>query len=223
MTCDQCRGIEGMFGRRRAEQQVARYRRRGPNKTTRMLIEALKAEGVDGLTLLDIGGGVGAIQLALLKAGVTNATDVDASSAYLAVAQSEAKREGVTSRIEYRYGNFTDLAADMASTGIVTLDRVICCYHDMRGLVGQSVSKAAKLYGLVYPRDTWWTRAVIAAGNIILRLRRDPFRVFVHPTEAVDALIRGSGLVQRYHRTAGAWQVVVYARGVSQNHIVGAA
>lgn len=212
MTCDQCRGIENMFGRRRAEQQVARYRRRGPNKTTRMLIEALKAEGVGGLTLLDIGGGIGAIQLALLKAGVSNATDIDASTAYLAIAQFEAKREGLGERIEYHFGNFTDLAADVAPTGIVTLDRVLCCYHDMRGLVGQSMTKATKLYGLVYPRDTWWTRAVITAGNSMLRLRRDPFRVFVHPTEAVDALIRGSGLVQRYHRTAGAWQVVVYAR-----------
>jgi hypothetical protein len=150
--------------------------------------------------------------LALLKAGVTNAMDVDASSAYLALAQSEAKRVGVANRVEYRYGNFTDLAADVAPTGIVTLDRVICCYHDMRGLVSQSVAKAAKLYGLVYPRDTWWTRSVLAAGNFILRLRRDPFRVFVHPTEAVDALIRDSGLVRRYHRTAGPWQVVVYAR-----------
>src|SRR5690348_6085086 len=113
MTCDQCRGIENMFGRRRAEQQVARYRRRGPNKTTRMLIEALKAEGVGGLTLLDIGGGIGAIQLALLKAGVSNASDIDASTAYLAIAQFEAKREGLGERIEYHFGNFTDLAADV--------------------------------------------------------------------------------------------------------------
>lgn len=212
MTCDQCRGIENMFGRRRAERQVARYRRRGPDKTTRMLIAALEAEGVGGLTLLDIGGGVGAIQLALLKAGATKATDVDASSAYLAMAQSEAKHEGLADRVEYHFGNFTDLAADVAPAGVVTLDRVICCYHDMRGLVGQSTAKAGKLYGLVYPRDTWWTRAFIKAGNFALRLRRDPFRVFVHPTAAVDALVRERGLVQRYHRTAGPWQVVVYAR-----------
>lgn len=212
MTCDQCRGIEGMFGRKQAERQVARYRRRGPDKTTRMLIEAIKAEGVDGLTLLDIGGGIGAIQLALLKAGVTSATDVDASTGYLAVAQSEAGREGLGERVTYRYGNFTDLAVDVAPAGIVTLDRVICCYHDMRSLVGLSAAKAASLYGVVYPRDTWWMRAVARVGNALLRLRRDPFRVFVHPTAAVDALVRSNGLVQRYRRTAGIWQVVVYAR-----------
>lgn len=212
MTCDQCRGIEGMFGQRQAQRQVNHYRRRGPDKTTRMLIEAIKAEGVDGLTLLDIGGGIGAIQLALLKAGAANATDVDASSAYLAVARAESEREGLGERVEYRYGNFTDLAAHLAPAGIVTLDRVICCYHDMRGLVGLSAAKAARLYGVVYPRDTWWMRAAIAIVNVLLRARRDPFRLFVHPTAAVDALVRGSGLAQRYHRTAGPWQVVVYAR-----------
>lgn len=212
MTCDQCRGIESMFGKREARQQIARYRRRGPAKTTRMLIEALEAEGVDGQTLLDIGGGVGAIQLALLKAGVTNATDVDASSAYIDIAQSEAKEEGLADRVEYQFGNFMEIAPTLPPAGIVTLDRVICCYHDMHGLVGQSVAKAAKLYGVVYPRDTWWTHAFIGVVNLFQRLRRDPFRVFVHPQTAVDALIRSSGLTQRYHRTAGPWQVVVYAR-----------
>lgn len=212
MTCDQCRGIESIFSRRRVEQQLTRYRRRGPDKTTRMLIDALEAEGVGGLTLLDIGGGIGAIQLALLRADVASATDVDASTAYLAVAQSEAEREGLANRIAYRFGDFAALAPELAPAGIVTLDRVICCYHDMRGLVGQSSAKAARLYGLVYPRDTWWTRALIGLGNIIFRLRRDPFRVFVHPTTAVDALARDNGLTPRFHRTAGPWQVVVYAR-----------
>ncbi len=212
MTCDQCQGIESMFGKREARQQVARYRRRGAAKTTRMLIAALEAEGVDGQTLLDIGGGIGAIQLALLKAGVTHATDIDASSAYLAVAQSEAKDEGLADRIEYQFGNFMDVGPNLPTAGIVTLDRVICCYHDMHGLVGLSAAKAGKLYGVVYPRDTWWTHAAIAAANFVLRLRRDSFRVFVHPQTAVDALVRSSGLAQRYHQTAGVWQVVVYAR-----------
>lgn len=212
MTCSQCRGIETMFGKRRADRQIKRYRKRGPDKTTRMLIAALEAEGVDGLTLLDIGGGIGVIQLELLKAGVTSATDFDAASAYLAAARSEAARDGLGDRIEYRFGDFAHLGTDVEPAGIVTLDRVLCCYHNMRALVGQSTTKAARLYGLVYPRDTWWTRATIATANVVQRLRRDPFRVFVHPTSAVDALVRENGLTQRYYRTAGPWQVVVYAR-----------
>jgi SAM-dependent methyltransferase len=212
MACEQCRGLESYFDQRQAERQLKGFHRRGPDKTTRMLIAALEAEGVRGLTLLDVGGGIGAVQLGLLKAGVTSATDVDASSGYLATARSEAERQGLADRIAYRHGDFTSLAAELAPAGVVTLDRVICCYHDMRALVGQSAAKAARLYGLVYPRDTWWTRVPVSLGGFFLRLRRQPFRVFVHPTAAVDALVRASGLAPRFQRNAGFWQVVVYAR-----------
>lgn len=212
MACSQCRGIEGFFGRRQAERQLKRYHKRGPDKTTRLLIDALGAEEVDGLTLLDIGGGIGAIERALLKAGVARATDVDASSAYLAVAQTEAEREGLADRIEYRFGDFTQIAAELAPSGIVTFDRVICCYHNMHELVGASAAKAARLYGLVYPRDTWWVRVGMALVNLVLRVSRNPFRVFVHATAAVDALARDSGLAPRFQRLAGPWQIVVYAR-----------
>src|SRR5262249_59124568 len=104
------------------------------------------------------------------------------------------------------------LAEDIPAAGIVTLDRVICCYPDMLALVGQSVAKAVKLYGAVYPRDTWWVRAIRTVANLALRLLRNPLRLFIHPTAAVDAVIRGSGLAPRFHRDVGYWQVVVSAR-----------
>lgn len=53
---------------------------------------------------------------------------------------------------------------------------------------------------------------VLSLGNFLLRLQRTPFRVFVHPSAAVDALIREAGLRPRYHRDAGFWQVAVYSR-----------
>ncbi|MBE3039503.1 MAG: class I SAM-dependent methyltransferase, partial [Chloroflexi bacterium] len=84
-----------------------------PDKTTRVLIDALKAKGIQGLSLLDIGGGVGAIQHELLDAGVQNATDVDASQAYLNAAKEEAQRRGLTERVNFQHGNFVDIAAQM--------------------------------------------------------------------------------------------------------------
>lgn len=212
MACAQCQGIERFFNRRMAERELKAYRERGPDTTTRLLLEALRAEGVAGQTLLDIGGGIGVIQLELLEAGVTTATDVDASSAYLAVARSEAERDQLAERVAYQHGDFVDLAPNVAPSGIVTLDRVICCYHDMRALVSQSAAKATRLYGLVYPRDTWYTRAIFAVSNQLLRLQGTAARLFVHPTAAVDALIRDAGLERRHQRDDWFWQVVVYAR-----------
>jgi magnesium-protoporphyrin O-methyltransferase len=51
----------------------------GPRHTTQKLIDVLVAEGVNGLVVLDIGGGVGTVHLALLEAGARHAVDVDAS------------------------------------------------------------------------------------------------------------------------------------------------
>lgn len=70
------------------------YRRSGPAPMTARLLAILKAAGVTGLSLLDIGGGVGVIQHELAGAGVSGITDVDASRAYLSAARSEATRRG---------------------------------------------------------------------------------------------------------------------------------
>jgi len=176
-----------------------------------MLIEALEAEGVEGMTLLDIGGGIGAIQHELLSDGVRSATSIEASPAYIEAAKEEAERQGHADRVSQHYGNFTDLAPDIGPADIVTLDRVICCFHDMQRLVSLSVTKANQLYGVVYPRDTWWLKVGVACLNLALRVKRDPFRVYVHPTKGVEALMRDSGLEQRFYRKTAIWQVVVYA------------
>jgi predicted TPR repeat methyltransferase len=212
MDCCQCKGIETLFNEKEAKNQLRAYRRDGPAKTTRMLIEALKAEGTQGATLLDIGGGVGAIQNELLRAGVERAFGVEASAAYVKAAQEEAERQGHAGRVSYHHANFVDLAPQIPPADIVTLDRVICCYHDMQALVGLSVAKAGTLYGLVYPRDTWWTRAAVSIGNLYFRVVRNPYRAYIHHTQAVDTLVRGNGLQQRFYKTSGPWQVVVYAR-----------
>lgn len=212
MDCHQCQGIENVFDRKTAASKLEDYRRRGPDRTTCMLIDALKAEGVEGLTLLDIGGGVGEIQHELIKAGVRSATSVDASSAYLTVARDEAQRRGLAERVTHRHGDFVALAGEVAPADIVTLDRVICCYHDMQRLVGLSSARARRFYGVVYPRDTWWIRLGLALENVYLWLSRNPFRTFVHATTAVDGIIRRNGLKPRFQRQTFIWQVVVYAR-----------
>jgi magnesium-protoporphyrin O-methyltransferase len=175
-------------------------------------LDALRAEGVDGASLLDIGSGVGVIPLELLSAGLRSATDVDASGEYIAVARAETQRRGYDGRITYHHGNFVELAPEIEPADVVTLDRVVCCYHDMPALVGASAAKAQRLYGLVYPRDDWWTRSFSAIENAMFRMRRHPYRSFVHSTALVDATVRRAGLERRSLRRNAFWQVVVYTR-----------
>ena len=212
MNCCQCQGIEELFNPSYVSKELRDYREKGPIKTTRMLIEAIRQAGVSGLSLLDIGGGVGAVQYALLDAGVERATSVDASAAYLNAARAEAQRRGLADRLSYLHGDFVALAEDVPPADIVTLDRVICCYPDMEKLVNLSASRAQKLYGLVYPRDVWWVKLWLAVENIYYRLRKNPYRGFAHPTRAVEDLLRRKGLKQSFYRRTLIWQVAVYTR-----------
>ena len=65
-----------------------------------MLTDALRKAGVNGFSLIDIGGGVGAIQYRLLEQGISGVISVDASSGYIAVAQEEASRLGLKEKIQ---------------------------------------------------------------------------------------------------------------------------
>lgn len=212
MTCSQCIGIEREFNDKVAARDLRRFRRRGPLRSTRLLVDAIGRAGVEGATVLDIGGGVGAVSHTLLAAGAGHATDVDGASAYLGAARAEAERRGHRERMTFLHGDFVALAPSIPPADIVTLDRVVCCYDNMPALVGLSAAKARRLYGLVYPRDTWWVKAAVRLANLYFRLRACPFRTFVYPTELVDAAVRAKGLVPISHRYWGPWQVVLYRR-----------
>jgi hypothetical protein len=212
MSCSQCVGIECHFDQKKATEELQTYRNEGPIKTTQILIDALIAEGISEMTLLDIGGGVGAIQHELLKLGVSSCINVEASQAYIEATKEEAKRQGNSDRVNHLHGNFVDLAADLPQCDIVTLDRVICCYHDMEGLVEKSSALTRRVYGVVYPRETWLTRIAGAFENLEYRLKRSPFRFFVHPPEVVEKILHKEGFERRFYQETGMWQIVVYGR-----------
>jgi magnesium-protoporphyrin O-methyltransferase len=208
-----CQGVDEVFGEKTAARDLRRYRKRGPSRQTRLLLEAIRREGVERASVLDIGGGVGAIQQVLLAAGAARAIAVDASPAYLRAALSEAERRGTAARVTYREGDFVAMAEEVEPADVVTLDRVICCYPDMESLVGRSADRARRVYGLVYPQDAWWVRLGIRAANLTLRLSRRAFRAHAHRTAAVDAVARAHGLQPALRRRVGpVWQVALYTR-----------
>jgi len=214
MSCVQCLGIEDMFSEKRALSELRRYRGRGLGKTSRLLVESIVAEGVSGQTVLDIGGGLGAVHLELLSAGAREAVDVDASSGYLKTAEQEAERLGLAGRIKHLHGNFVDLAGEVPEADVVILDRVICCYDDARSLLDSSAAKARSILGLVYPIDSVLMKIARDLLNFLLRALRRRFRIFVHSSAQVDAIAGSHGFRKRAYRKQGIWQVVVYTKAV---------
>jgi len=201
------------YNEKLAASELRRYGKKGLRPWTRTLVEALKAEGVEGATLLDIGGGIGVIQHELLAAGVTSVMNVDASAPYLDAARGESERRGYDGRVSYRHSDFVELAESVPSADIVTLDRVVNVYPDMERLIGLSAERARRLYGLVYLRDTRFVRLVVVVMNLVLRLLRKPVRAVVHPADAIDRVVRENGLTPHFSRQVGPqWQVAVYRR-----------
>lgn len=200
------------FSTKEADGDLKRYLKQGPDATTRALIDAIVAEGIDGATLLDIGGGIGAIQLELLAAGAASATSVDATEAYVEVARDEAERRGYGDRASGQVGDFVELAPGIEPADIVTLDRVVCCDANLLGLLEAAAARARRMVGLVYPRETWWNRIAARGEAAFGWLTRDTKRWHLHRTSDIDAILRGAGFRRREVDRSLIWQVVLYVR-----------
>lgn len=204
--------LESQFDAKRADGQLAHFRRKGAPKETRLLVDALLEQSVAGASVLDIGSGIGALQEALLRQGVSRAVSVDASSSYLRAAETLAQERGYRERVDYIHGDFVDVADSVPAADVVTLDKVICCYPDMLPLVGKSADRAGRLFGAIYPRDNLPMRTVTRLQNARRRIARNDFRTYVHPERAITRLLLERGFELRSTARTLVWKVVVYAR-----------
>ena len=213
MSCaGHCCAIDEHFDRRIAEGELERYRRNGPSPSTRQLLRVIGEARLADATLLDIGGGIGTIAHELLDAGAPHATVVDASAAFIAAARDESERRRAADRLELVHGDFVTLAPEISVADVVTLDKVVCCYLDMEGLVDSSTSRARRLYGIIYPRDGWWVRFSIAVQNTVRGARGKTFRAYVYANAAIEDRIRRNGFSLRRRDRGFFWVVDLFER-----------
>lgn len=212
MPCNCCQITDKTFGEGDARANLKVYRRRGPASQTKEILKAVRSRRLNDATLLDIGGGIGAIHHELLEGTARSATHVDASSAYLKAAEGEAWRRGHAGRVNFIQADFTDIAAGLPPADIVTLDRVVCCYPDYRALLAAAAGRSKRLLAMSYPRETWYMRLFVNLIDMAQALRRDPFRVFVHPVAQMDSVLSASGLRRESRTRMFAWEVVLYER-----------
>src|SRR5215212_4266677 len=109
-SCCDPRGCDDFFSDRFARRVAKRYRKRGLGKTSACIVAFLEREGVTDATVLEIGGGVGEIQLELLKRGAGRAVNLELSPAYDAEARALVRAAGIDeARVDRR---LHDIAAD---------------------------------------------------------------------------------------------------------------
>jgi len=212
---DCCRGSanDEFFDDRFARRELKRYRRRGPSPWTRELLNAIEGASVPpDSTLLDVGGGVGAIHHHLLERGFARATQVDASSAYLAAAAEEVERLGHDGRVDLRRGDFHTLALELPPVDVVTLDRVVCCDPDFEAMLGQAAAHALRLVAFTYPRPRWIVRVFVNVGNHLRGFFGQTFKAYVHPPAAMAAVLERNGLRRRWAGGTFIWAAEVFER-----------
>jgi len=201
-----------MFDPRFAKRMAARYRKRGLDKTSRRMVELLSQAGVQDATVLEIGGGVGEIQLELLRGGAASATNLELSPAYDAEAARLLAEAGLADRVHRR---LVDIAADPTAVepaDIVVLHRVVCCYPDYEELLGAAADRARQQLVFSYPPRHPISRAFVAGQNLAFRLAGRDFRTFVHPPAAMLAVLAEHGLRPIAAYRGPVWQVAAATR-----------
>jgi 2-polyprenyl-3-methyl-5-hydroxy-6-metoxy-1,4-benzoquinol methylase len=175
-------------------------------------VELLKEQGVEGLTLLEVGGGIGAIQIELLKAGVARAVSIELTPTYEESATQLLREAGLEDRVERRVMDFVDSGADVEAADIVVMNRVICCYPDLPRLAGAAAGHAKGLLVMSFPKERWWTRAVVWMANFGMAITRREFRLFLHPMAQIIAATEMHGLMPSVNRPGVFWQVAAMRR-----------
>jgi hypothetical protein len=212
-------GYRKIFGERTARRDVRKYRRRGLDRAARQIADFLIARGIEGDSVLEAGGGVGAIQLELLKAGAAHTTNVELSPEYEPLA---AELLGDDVRVERRLGDFVRDAREIEPADDVVLHRVVCCYPDPDALVGAAAEHARRRLVLSFPPDTRLFRAGSAVANAYLAVRRTEFRSFVHPVPKILGAARGRGLEAVFEARTPMWRIVGFERARPEEGRTGA-
>jgi O-methyltransferase domain len=203
-----------MFTSSQAAGSVARFRRKGLRGSALDLATAVSTTGPRDMSLLEVGGGAGQIQVALLESGTaSSAINVELSKSWEDAARVLLNERGLDERVERVVGDFVDQAPALPPCDGVILHRVVCCYPDWRALLAASTSKATRLIGMTFPAHRLWIRAGIRMVNLICRIRGQSFRGYVHPPEQMIQFLRSNGFSVVHDQTRIVWRTVAAVRG----------
>jgi magnesium-protoporphyrin O-methyltransferase len=205
--CCDPRSCDGFFGRRFARRVADRYRKRGLDKTAGRMVAFLEAKGIADASVLEVGGGVGEIEIELLKRGARRTTNLELSPAYDAEAARLLAEAGLDGRSERRLHDIAVDPGGVEPADVVVMHRVVCCYPDYERLLGAAASRARRLLVFSYPRRNAASRAFVALQNAGFRIARKQFRTFVHPPAEMLAVLEAAGLAPAFVHRGLAWQV----------------
>ena len=201
-----------LFNSKEARRRLRRYRKKGLDPLARSLVDYLSSREIDDTDVLEVGGGLGHLQLELFRSGAASSVNIELSAGYEEAAAELLDSEGLGDRVERRLGDFVALQDRVSPADIVLLNRVVCCYPRMPEMMGAALNKTKRFLALSFPRERWFMKMAIAAGNAWWAMRSCDFRAYVHPVSEIESLARDSGFEIAYRYRSLGWQAVVFER-----------
>jgi 2-polyprenyl-3-methyl-5-hydroxy-6-metoxy-1,4-benzoquinol methylase len=202
----------GSFFSRWSRFYAKRFRSGGLEPVQKHLLEGIRKRPVQGSSVLDIGCGVGALHLTLLKAGAGRSVGIDMSEGMLREAKHFAGISGVADRTHYLLGDFVQLSPTIAVSDITILDKVVCCYEDVESLVTTAAAKTKHTLALSHPKENVLMRSLFKGHRVLAKLFRWSFHPFWHDWENVAARVLSHGFELTYTNATISWQVLVFTR-----------
>jgi magnesium-protoporphyrin O-methyltransferase len=210
--CCDARGCDDFFTAEMAARAAERYRTKGIDKTAQRMVAFLEERGIEGSSVLEIGGGVGELQIELLKRGAARTLNLELSPGYEEEATRLLRDSGVEKRADRRLHDIAAAPAEIEPADVVVLHRVVCCYPDYDRLLGAAADHARRLLVFSYPPRNAASRLLLGGENLVQRLRRRQFRAFVHPPSRMLAVVEDRGLRQAYAHRPLVWQIAGFER-----------
>lgn len=205
---------DAIFNARFSGAIARRYRRKGLGAAEQRIVDFLVSTGIEGASMLEIGGGVGEIQLELLRRGAARAVNLELSTGYEDDARRLAEAAGLGGRVDRHVGlDIAEAPDDVEPADVVVLHRVVCCYPDYARLLGSAADHARRALVFSYPSANPLSHLFIRGMNAMLSASGRSFRGYVHPPEAMVDVVRSRGLVPEYRRGSPVWHLVGAARG----------
>jgi len=201
-----------MFGPRFSRHLASRYRRRGLDKTAAHIVDFVTSHGVEGASVLEVGGGIGDIQLELLRRGAGHATNLELVDVYDADATQIAAAAGMGDRVTRRLVDIAATPEAVEPADVVILHRVVCCYPDYELLLTAAAEHARRLLVFSHPPRNVVSRSLMTVQNATFRLLGRSFRTFTHPPAAMVAVAEAHGMKAEYTHDGRVWKVVGLSR-----------
>ncbi len=191
------------------ERDARRYRRKGLTDSAGWILQVLGDDGVADRSVLEVGGGIGSLQIELLEAGASHATNVEIIDSYEATARSLIAERDLEARVERHIADYAQHPEHNPAADIVIMHRVICCYPDPDTLTAAACSRARDRVAITIPRDTPWVKLGFWGMNACLRLRRIAFRGYVHPQARILEVANSHGFHATHHLRGALWESLI--------------